>query len=56
MMKKILSLIATLMLMQGMVFAQTQMAVPHGSFEQWTSHAGYNVSLMGMSLPVYEAT
>ena len=55
MMKKILSLIATLMLMQGMVFAQTQMAVPHGSFEQWTSHAGYNVSLMGMSLPVYDS-
>lgn len=34
--------------------SQISMTVPYGSFEQWTSHQGYNVTMMGMNLPVYE--
>lgn len=55
MMKRILSLVAVLCLMQGTIQSQISMPVPCGSFEQWTSHTGYNVSMMGMNLPVYEA-
>ena len=53
MMKKTITLCLALLLLQGIGFSQTSMAVPHGSFEQWTSHSGYNVSFLGMSLPVY---
>lgn len=52
--KRILSLLLGLLLLGGTLSAQTSMRVPHGSFEQWTSHAGYSVSLMGLSLPVYD--
>ena len=54
-MKKIFTLAVALGLMQGLCFSQTQMMVPHGSFEQWTSHSGYNVMVMVMSLPVYDS-
>ncbi|MBO4600381.1 MAG: hypothetical protein J5641_06540, partial [Bacteroidales bacterium] len=55
MIKRILTLFVAIGLLQGAGFAQSQMAVPHGSFEQWTSHAGYNVTVMVMTLPVYDS-
>lgn len=55
MIKKAITLCFALLMMQGAIHAQTQMTVPHGSFEQWTSHTGYSVSVMGMSLPVYDS-
>lgn len=54
MMKRILSLVAALCLMQGAIQSQITMPVPSGSFEQWTAHTGYNISFMGMNLPVFE--
>ena len=54
-MKKILTLVFAIAVMAGSANAQTSMTVPHGSFEQWTSHLGYNVSALGMSLPVYNS-
>ena len=53
MIKKAITLCFALLMLQGVGYSQIQMAVPHGSFEQWTSHSGYNVSVLGMSLPVY---
>lgn len=35
--------------------AQISMNVPNGSFEQWTSHQGYSVSALIMSIPVYNS-
>lgn len=54
-MKKLLSWVLLCCVMQGVVYSQITMPVSNGSFEQWTSHSGYNVSIMGMNLPVYEA-
>lgn len=42
-------------MLQGIGYSQTSMTVPHGSFEQWTSHSGYNVTVMVMTLPVYDS-
>ncbi len=53
MIKKAITLCFALLLLQSIGFSQTSMAVPHGSFEQWTAHSGYNVSFLGMALPVY---
>ena len=55
MMKKVFSLVVVLLLAWGSLQAQTSMMVPNGSFEQWTSHPAYNVSVMMMSLPVYDS-
>ena len=55
MMKKVFSLVIVLLLAWGSLQAQTSMMVPNGSFEQWTSHPAYNVSVMMMSLPVYDS-
>ncbi len=54
MQKRILSFLLALLMLGGTLSAQTSMRVPHGSFEQWSSHSGYSVSLMGLSLPVYD--
>ena len=54
-MKKLLSLVLLCCVMQCVAYSQITMPVSNGSFEQWTSHSGYNVSIMGMNLPVYEA-
>lgn len=35
--------------------AQTPMAVPHGSFEQWDSHSGYSISFMMASIPIFDS-
>ena len=40
--------------LQGTLSAQTTMAIPNGSFEQWTSHSGYSVSALFLSVPVYD--
>ena len=53
MMKKILLLAFSVALISFSVNAQTRMAVPRGSFEQWTTNSGYSVSIFGMSLPIY---
>lgn len=52
-MKKILLLTFSVALISFSVNAQTRMAVPRGSFEQWTTNSGYSVSIFGMSLPIY---
>ena len=54
-MKKLLSWVLLYCVMQGVAYSQITMPVSNGSFEQWTSHSGYNVSIMGMNLPVNEA-
>ena len=55
MFKKAITLCFVLLMLQGIGYSQTSMTVPHGSFEQWTSHSGYNVTVMVMSLPVYDS-
>ncbi|MBR3412199.1 MAG: T9SS type A sorting domain-containing protein [Bacteroidales bacterium] len=55
MMKKIFLLAFIVALISFSVSAQTRMAVPRGSFEQWTTNPGYNVSLFGLSLPVFSS-
>ena len=54
-MKKILLLVFSVALMSFSVSAQTHMAVPHGSFEQWTNHPGYSASISILSLPIYSS-
>ena len=54
-MKKTAFLLALgLLLLGNGIKAQTSMTVPHGSFEQWSSHPGYNVSFLTLSVPVYD--
>ena len=53
--KKVFILLLSALLAQGMAGAQTSMTVPHGSFEQWTTHPGYNISSLFLTLPVYES-
>ena len=54
-MKKTAFLLAlSLLLLGNGIKAQTSMTVPHGSFEQWSSHPGYNVSFLTLSVPVYD--
>ncbi|MBQ9865064.1 MAG: T9SS type A sorting domain-containing protein [Bacteroidales bacterium] len=55
MMKKFFLLAFIVALISFSVSAQTRMAVPRGSFEQWTTNPGYNVSLFGLSLPVFSS-
>lgn len=38
----------------GMPVAQTPMAIPNGSFEQWSSHPGYSASVLFVSMPVFD--
>lgn len=47
--------LASLFLFVGTLHSQTRMNVPNGSFEHWTTQSGYNISVLGMSLPVYES-
>ncbi len=42
-----------LLLMSGTLNAQTPLPLPNGSFEQWTSHQGYGVSVLFFNVPVY---
>lgn len=53
-MKKVGTIIIVLML-GGMVSAQTSMRVPHGSFEQWITHPAYNISVSMLTVPVYDS-
>lgn len=52
--KGIILLTLGILLLNGSLFAQTHMQVPHGSFEQWTPQQGYSVSFMGLSLPIFD--
>lgn len=54
MIKKAITFCVALLVLQGAIYSQTNMPIPNGSFEQWTSHPGYNVIVRGMSLPVYD--
>ena len=54
MIKKAITFCVALLVLQGAIYSQTNMPIPNGSFEQWTSHPGYNVTVFGMSLPVYD--
>ena len=44
--KKVFTLFLWALMAHGFVAAQTNMAVPSGSFEQWTTHPGYSVSVI----------
>ena len=54
-MKKKTILFALGLLLLGSLKAQTSMPVPHGSFEQWTSHPAYSLSFFGMSFPIHDS-
>lgn len=54
MLKRILTTVALLLAMSSAIHAQTSMRVPHGSFEQWSPHAGYSASVMGLNVPIYD--
>lgn len=49
-----LSLLATLW-WGGTLQAQAPMPIPNGSFEQWTSHPGYSVTVLFVPISVYNA-
>lgn len=53
--KSIFLFLLSFVLTGSMLRAQVPMAIPNGSFEQWTNHSGYSVSLLFMSFPVYDA-
>lgn len=40
--KKAFIIVLAALMWQGVASAQTSMAVPYGSFEEWTSHSGYS--------------
>ena len=52
-MKKVTLLFAALALMGSVLRAQTPIAVPNGSFEQWTTHPGYSVTALFFPISVY---
>ena len=55
-MKKSLYILFLLALLaHGFVGAQVSMTVPHGSFEQWTSHSGYSVTVVFIPMSVYSS-
>ena len=55
-MKKIFILFfLSLASLNGFTHAQAPLAIPNGSFEQWSTHSGYNVSVLFFSIPVYDA-
>lgn len=47
--------ILLLSVLMGVAQAQTSMTVPHGSFEQWTSHPGYDISAAFLTMPMYNS-
>ncbi len=53
-MKKIITLVAVMALFWLPAKAQTSLAVPYGSFEEWTTQPGYSVTLWGANIPIYE--
>ena len=55
-MKKIIPLLSlAIMLAGGTVRAQVPIALPNASFEQWTDHQGYSVTVLFYPLQVYGA-
>ena len=48
-------LLLSCVLLNGFSRAQVPMAIPNGSFEQWSTHSGYNLSVLFFSIPVYDA-
>ncbi len=52
--KNILLFSLGILFMGGMLHAQIPMQIPNGSFEQWSSHQGYGVSIMGYNMPIYD--
>ncbi|MBP5327668.1 MAG: T9SS type A sorting domain-containing protein [Bacteroidales bacterium] len=44
----------TIMLFSGMLRAQDPISLPNGSFEQWTSHPGYDVTVVFLPIQVYD--
>lgn len=52
-MKKVISLFVVLAFFAMPSRAQSALTVPYGSFEQWDTQSGYNVSFFGTSLPIF---
>lgn len=53
-MKKNILFFLSFALLGDLSHAQTPMAIPNGSFEQWTSHPGYSVTVLFVPLSVYD--
>ena len=53
--RNILVFFLSLILVGGMLRAQSPMAVPNGSFEQWSNHSGYSVTAIIIPITVYSA-
>lgn len=51
--KKSFLLVCTLLLMLSGAKSQTSMRVPYGSFEQWTTHPGYSISVFFFTQSIY---
>lgn len=52
--KSIIILIACLLSAIGLTRAQTAMPLPNGSFEQWTTHPSYSVTVLFFPVNVYD--
>ena len=54
--KSIILFLLSIVLVGGMLRAQVPMAIPNGSFEQWSDHDGYSVTVYSVPImTVYEA-
>jgi len=53
--KSLILLVAAMLLVSTGLRAQTPIALPNGSFEQWTTNPGYSASVLFLSLPIYDA-
>ena len=53
--KKAFIIVLAALMWQGVATAQTSMAVPYGSFEQWTSHPAYSVTAGFVPIQVYSS-
>lgn len=57
-MKKILFsilLVICCLIPNNAAFSQSSLAVPNGSFENWSTGSGYSVSMLFISMPVYDS-
>jgi hypothetical protein len=53
--KNILFFFLTITIFSGVLRAQDSITFPNGSFEQWTTHPGYNVTVLFMPIPVFDS-
>ena len=51
--KRLFGLTLGILFACGTLHSQTSMPVPFGSFEQWTTHPGYSVTVLGLPMNLY---